>query len=124
MTVAGRLWSTSGLAACTRLQSLTLDLSINHTDTARNHDPFEQLRGLLQPLHVSETLQEIAFQTTIAIRDYSDLDGFRAVDRLLARIEPLKQVRLTFQVMVCPSDLEAFKEAHIYLPCHAMVSSS
>ena len=26
MTVAGRLWSTSGLAACTRLQSLTLHL--------------------------------------------------------------------------------------------------
>ncbi|KAL1730087.1 hypothetical protein EV714DRAFT_237007 [Schizophyllum commune] len=96
-----------------RLQSLTLDLSINHTDTARNHDPFEQLRGLLQPLHVSETLQEIAFQTTIAIRDYSDLDGFRAVDGLLARIDPLQQVRLTFQVMVCPSDLEAFKEAVI-----------
>ncbi|KAL1745460.1 hypothetical protein HDZ31DRAFT_63120 [Schizophyllum fasciatum] len=94
-----------------RLSSLSLELSINHTDTARNHDPFEQLRGLLQPLHSSETLQEIALQTTIAIRDFSDLDGFHSVDSLIARIEPLRQVRLAFSVIVSPYDMEAFKQA-------------
>ncbi|TRM59474.1 hypothetical protein BD626DRAFT_155402 [Schizophyllum amplum] len=99
------------LSRLRRLRSLTLDLSINRTHTARNHDPFDQLQGLLQPLQASETLVEVVLQTHTAVRDFSDLDGFRKVDAMLSHVQSLRNVRLAFRVMVSPFNLDAFKEA-------------